>query len=141
MRDMLITGNTVTSDTLTTEDVAPAGTAVELDGGGTLKRVHILGNPVTVRTSDGLASASSGLAIYDNFDESSPDLVTVDDSVIAGNTAVARSQSGDAQIVGVGVLNNSLLTLRDTAVSHNVGRAFGRRRNGAGRRHLERRRC
>jgi hypothetical protein len=125
MRDVLITGNTVTSDTLTTEDVAPAGSAVELDGGGTLKRVHILGNPVSVKTSEGLASASSGLATYDNFEESSPDLATVEDSLIAGNTAVARSQSGDAQIVGAGVLNNSLLTLRETAVSHNSGRAFG----------------
>ena len=125
MRDVLITGNTVTSDTLTTEDVAPAGTAVELDGGGTLKRVHILGNPVNVKTSEGLASANSGLATYDNFEESSPDLVTVEDSLIAGNTAVARSHSGDAQIVGAGVLNNSLLTLRDTAVSHNSGRAVG----------------
>jgi hypothetical protein len=125
MRDVLITGNAVTSDTLTTEDVAPAGTAIELDGGGTLKRVHILGNPVNVKTSEGLASANSGLAVYDNFEGSSPDLATVDDSLIAGNTAVARSQNGDAQIIGAGVLNNSLLTLRDTAVSHNSGRAFG----------------
>jgi hypothetical protein len=125
MRDTLITGNTVTSDTPTTEDVAPAGTAVEMDGGGTLQRVHILGNSVSVKTTDGLASASNGLAVYDDFDVSSPDLATVSDSVIAGNTAVARSASGDAQIVGVGVLNNSLLTLRTTAVTANVGRASG----------------
>jgi hypothetical protein len=125
MRDVLIAGNTVTSDTLTTEHVGPAGSAVELGGGGALKRVHILGNTVTVKTSEGLASATNGLATYDNFEESSPDLATVEDSVIAGNTVVARSQRGDAQIVGAGVLNNSLLTLRDTAVSHNSGRAVG----------------
>ena len=125
MRDVLIAGNTVTSDTLSTEHVGPAGSAVELGGGGTLKRVHILGNTVTVKTSEGLASATNGLATYDNFEESSPDLATVEDSVIAGNTAVARSQRGDAQIIGAGVLNNSLLTLRDTAVSHNSGRAVG----------------
>jgi len=125
MRDVLITGNTVTSDTLSTEHVGPAGSAVELGGGGTLKRVHILGNTVTVKTSEGLASATNGLATYDNFEESSPDLATVEDSVIAGNTAVARSQRGNAQIIGAGVLNNSLLTLRDTAVSHNSGRAVG----------------
>jgi hypothetical protein len=125
MRDTLITGNTVTSDTPNTEDVAPAGTAVELDGGGSLERVQIVGNPVTVKTTDGLASANSGLAVYDNFEESSPDLLRVSDSLIASNTAVARSRSGDAQIVGAGVLNNSLLTLRDTAVLGNVGRASG----------------
>src|SRR4029079_2250278 len=102
-----------------TEDVAPAGTTVELDGGGSLKRVHLLGNTVNVRTSEGLASANNGLATYDNFEAPSPDLVTVEDSLIAGNTAVARSRSGDAQIVGAGVLNNSLLTLRRTAVSDN----------------------
>jgi hypothetical protein len=125
VRDVLIAGNTVTSDTLTTEHVGPAGSAVELGGGGALKRVQILGNTVTVKTSEGLASATNGLATYDNFEESSPDLATVENSVIAGNTVVARSQRGDAQIIGAGVLNNSLLTLRDTAVSHNSGRAVG----------------
>jgi hypothetical protein len=125
MRDTLITGNAVTSDTPNTEDVAPAGTAVEVDGGGLFERVHIVGNPVNVRTTDGLASANSGLAVYDDFEESSPDLLRVEDSLIAGNTAVARSESGEAQIVGAGVLNNSLLTLSGSAVSHNVGRASG----------------
>lgn len=125
MRDTLISGNTVRSDTLTTEDVAPAGTAVEMDGGGTLDRVHIVGNAATIKTTDGLASASNGLAVYDDFNESSPDQATVTDSVIAGNTALAKSDHGDAAIVGVGVLNNSLLELDRTAVSFNSGRATG----------------
>ena len=45
--------------------------------------------------------------------------------MIAGNTAVARSQSGDAQIIGAGVLNNSLLTCARRRSASNVGRAFG----------------
>jgi hypothetical protein len=117
----LITGNRVTNDTLTTEDVGPAGTAVELDGGGTLTNVHIVGNSSLVRASGGLASASGGLAVFDF--NGSPDLVRVVGSTISGNTAVATSRTGSAAVTGAGVFNNSLLELRRVAVSHNEGRA------------------
>ena len=43
-----------------------------MDGGGTLERVHIVGNTVTVKTTDGLASATNGLAVYDNFEDVEP---------------------------------------------------------------------
>jgi hypothetical protein len=121
LRDTLVTGNRVTSDTLTTEDVGPSGTAVELDGGGTLTNVHIVGNPSFVKTHGGLAGATSGLAVYDF--NSSPDLARVIDSTISGNTAVASDPTGTAVVTGGGVFNNSLLELSHTVVSHNAGKA------------------
>ena len=120
LSNTLITGNRVVSDTLTTEHVGPAGSAVELDGGGTLTNVHIVGNSVDARAAD-RAGATGGLAVYDF--SGSPDPVRVVDSTISGNRAVARSPAGSAQVIGAGVLNNSLLELRRTVVGHNEGRA------------------
>lgn len=121
VRNTLIAGNRVTSDTLTTADVGPVGGAVEFDGGGTLSNVHIVGNSSVVRSPDGDALVAGSLGVFDF--ENSPDLLRLIDSTIAGNDAVARSDTGSATVMGGGVFNNSLLDLRRTVVSHNSGRA------------------
>ena len=54
MRDTLVARNRVEADTLSTEETGPQGTAVELQGGGTLTNVHIVGNSVFARADDGL---------------------------------------------------------------------------------------
>ena len=61
MRDSVVTDNRVTSHTQTTEDIGPAGGAVELDGGGTLERRPLVGNASQIRTTDG-ASATGPAA-------------------------------------------------------------------------------
>jgi hypothetical protein len=123
MRDTLVSGNRVEADTLSTDETGPQGTVVEIQGGGTLTNVHIVGNPVVARTQEGTAGVSGGLAVYDF--EGSPDLLRVRDSSIAGNTAVASSRDGSAVVTGAGVFNNSLLDMSRTLVSHNVGKAYG----------------
>lgn len=119
--DTVITGNRVRAETLTTDDSGPMGTAVELDGGGTLDHVRIAGNPVVADAVDGLSQASSGLAVFDFT--GTPDPTTLTDSTIAGNSVLARSSSGAAAVTGAGVLNNSLLDLHRTTVAFNVGTA------------------
>jgi len=52
-------------------------------------------------------------------------LLTVRDSVITGNTAVARSSTGSADVQGAGVFNDGLLTLVNVTVSGNSGTATG----------------
>lgn len=123
MRDTLISGNRVEAQTLSTELTGPQGSAVELQGGGTLTNVHIVGNPVVARADDGLAGATGGLAVYDF--EGSPDLVRVRNSSISGNTVLAASSDGTAVVTGAGVFNNALLELSRTLVSRNVGKASG----------------
>ena len=123
MRDTLITGNRVEADTLSTEETGPQGSAVELQGGGTLTNVHIVGNSVVARADDGLAGATGGLAVYDFT--GSPDLARVRNSTISGNTVVAASRNGSAVVTGAGVFNNSLLDISRTLVSRNAGKAIG----------------
>jgi hypothetical protein len=52
-----------------------------------------------------------------------PTLVTVQNTVISGNTANASSTSGSASVHGAGIYNNSLLELRNVQVSNNAGNA------------------
>jgi hypothetical protein len=51
--------------------------------------------------------------------------VTVQDSEISGNRAIATSGSGSATAQGAGIFNNNLLTLRRVVVRDNRGEAFG----------------
>jgi hypothetical protein len=113
--------NSVTLEAATTADVGPSGTVVEFDGPALLAHSSITNNTVSVTTPNGAAAASGGLAVFDFSDN--PRQVTVSDTVISGNQTTANSQHGSASIVGVGILNNSLLELDRVNVRGNTGTA------------------
>jgi hypothetical protein len=113
--------NQVRAEVATVEDVGPSGTAVELDGPGTITNSRITDNTAVTHTVGAQSGATAGLAVYDFVGNPRP--VMVADTVISGNRAVARSDHGTAFVYGGGVLNNSLLTLRRVTVADNRGRA------------------
>jgi hypothetical protein len=124
VRDSSFTGNTLSATVATTADTGPAGTTLEIDGGGRISNTSITGNSTAVQSAKGIAgNAGAGLAVY-NF-SNDPRLVTVSGGNISSNYASARSPAGLATVQGVGVLNNSLLDLSGVRVSGNSGRATG----------------
>jgi Right handed beta helix region len=123
MSRSLVADNTVTARVNTTADVGFSGTALEVDGPATITRTQILDNVANVFAKHGVAAASSGLAVYDFFDN--PRQVVVTHSLISGNLAIAQSPHGTAIATGGGLMNNSLLRLVDVEISHNLARALG----------------
>jgi hypothetical protein len=121
MRNTQITGNHATYTVATTADVGPGGSALELNGGGMITNTRIVGNDSAAISADGVAAVNGALAVL-NFN-GDPKLVTVEDSVISGNTAASSSTSGTAITQGAGIFNNSLLLLRRVRVSGNSGSA------------------
>jgi len=124
IRNSTISGNRLTDELATNADSGSDGSAVEADGGGIISNTRITGNTVTVVSPNGVAgNAGAGLAAL-NFN-SDARLLTVSDSVISGNTAIARTSTGSATVTGVGILNESLLKLDGVVVSGNDGTAIG----------------
>lgn len=123
MNDTIIQGNNSTSTSATTADPGPGGSAIELDGGGTIHNTRIVQNSATQRSLNGIAGVSGALAIL-NFKHDAK-LVTVSDSVIAGNTATTTSPTGTAITQGAGIFNDSLLKLSGVQVRDNSGQAHG----------------
>jgi hypothetical protein len=121
--DTVIDGNRSAGVSASTADTGSAGSAVELDGGGTITRVAITRNVATQRSTQGPAGVNGALAIL-NFD-GNPKPVVMTDSVIAGNEALATTRTGDAIAQGGGVFNDSLLTLRRVLVHDNALTADG----------------
>ncbi len=119
MSHSMVAGNRVFARYATSVDQGPSGTALELDGGGTVSDTGINGNLVTAISPSGPAAASGALAVFTFTDH--PRRVTVQDSEISGNRAEAVSDGGSATMLAAGVFNNSLLTLRDVLVSRNTG--------------------
>jgi hypothetical protein len=132
MRDSTISRNTVTVRTVTSSDVGPSGTAVELDAAAQVTNTRIVDNTVDVLSPDGDAQASAGVAVYDFSDN--PRLVTFDRVQITGNSAAAHSPHGSAESFGGGVFNNSLLSVNRTVVqgNHVVARAPSATAQGGG---------
>ena len=124
MANTVITGNRVAETVATTDDVGPGGTTIEVDGGGSITNTLIDSNSASSTTDSGNASVSSGLAVY-NFSDHDPLLLTVSNTVISRNTAYAKSNTGSASVYGAGIFNNSLLALKNVAVTGNVGKASG----------------
>lgn len=119
----LIEGNRTEGLSLTTADSGAGGSAVELDGGGTITATSIVGNVSVQRAANGQAGVNGALAIL-NFNDDAR-LMTVSDSVVAGNRALASTTTGDATVQGVGIFNDSLLALHRVVVRDNSGRADG----------------
>jgi hypothetical protein len=123
MRDTVIKDNRVTGVTKTVSSNGPGGSAVELDGGGTLTRVQIVDNPSSITSPDGTAAVVGALGVFDFSGDPKP--VVLVDSVVSGNRAVASTSTGTATSQGGGIFNNSLLELRRVVVSDNVAKALG----------------
>jgi hypothetical protein len=124
IRDSTISGNRLTDNLATNADSGSDGSAVEADGGGIISNTRITGNTVTVVSPNGVAgNAGAGLAALHSDNDAR--LLTVSDSVISGNTAIARTSTGSATITGVGILNGGLLKLDRVVVSRNDGTAIG----------------
>jgi hypothetical protein len=117
----IISGNRAITQSSTSADVGGAGTALEADGGGTISHTRITGNYASMDSPHGAAAAlNAGLGIFGNTT-----LLTVRDSTISGNAAVAASTTGSATVQGAGVFNDGLLKLIDDQISHNSGTATG----------------
>ena len=121
--NVLIAGNRTDGLSLTTADTGPGGSALELDGGGTITGTRITGNVSLQRAANGDAGVNGALAIL-NFNDDAR-LVTMSDSVVAGNRAHASTTTGDATVQGGGIFNDSLLALHRVVVRDNSGRADG----------------
>lgn len=105
----------------TADDVGPSGTALEVDGTVKLADSSICGNTTDATAAAGSAQDSDGLAVL--AIDGSPGVADLQRMVITGNTATATTSTGTAFVFGAGVLNNSVLTMTDTAVTKNRGKA------------------
>ena len=123
MRNTQVDHNRSTTTALTSTDVGPAGSALELDGGGTISGTSIDDNVAISTSRSGLADTNGGLAVFYFGNPGGAQLVTVRNSVIRGNVTESFSKTGSAQIEGGAVFNNSLLVMRNDRVTDNVGRA------------------
>ena len=120
MSNSVVSGNTLSVTVATTADIGPAGSTLELDGGGTITNTRVIDNTSTVVSQSHIAgNAGAGLAVFN----SGP--VTVRGGVISDNTSIARTTTGSATVQAVGVLNNGLLELDGVQVSDNAGTATG----------------
>jgi hypothetical protein len=123
MARVTISGNRVTAHSLGTEDTGSGGTALEVDGGGTISNLRLTDNLSQGFTQTGRAGVNSGIGVL-NFD-GHPRLLTISDSVIGHNTAEAVSTAGVAVAQGGGIFNNSLLALRNVRIADNTAHAEG----------------
>ena len=119
MRDSEVDRNVTKTTALTVADVAPVGSALEVDGSGTIVNTKIDRNVASTFSPSGAASTDGGLSVFDT------DLLTVKNSTISNNVTQARSDTGSASVLGGGVFNNTQLTLDHVVVSHNTARAEG----------------
>lgn len=125
MRHVLIARNRVTDVAKTLADVGSCGSAFDSDGGrATISHMRMVGNRSTVISRHGLAAAAGGFSVLGSSTHAFR-LVTISDSVIEGNLAIARSGLGFAAAEGGGVFNNALLRLSRVVVRGNAASAFG----------------
>jgi len=115
----------VTLPSATSLDTGGQGGTIEVDGGGTIQHTKITDNTSTSTSTDGPVDENSGLDVFPPS-TSPAHLLTVQDSVIRGNTATASSGSGSATVEGAGILNTSLLKLANDQVRDNTGHATGK---------------
>jgi fibronectin-binding autotransporter adhesin len=120
MTGSVISGNRAITYSSTSADVGPAGSALEVDGGGTISNTRITDNYSSMVSPHGAAAVNGALGLFGNGS-----LLTVQDSTISGNAAAATSTTGSVSVQGAGVFNDGLLTLADDNVSGNSGAATG----------------
>jgi hypothetical protein len=111
MSETRVDGNQTQANALTLADAGPDGSALELDGGGTIDTTSISHNRTSVTAPEGDAGAAGTLAVL-NFNND-PSLVTIRRSVIGDNVVLARSSTGTADVLGSGVFNRVQVFCRD----------------------------
>ena len=120
MTNSIISGNQAITESSTSADVGPAGSALEVDGGGTISNTLITGNYATMMSPHGAAAVNGALGLFGNTS-----LLTIRNSTISSNTATATSTTGSASIQGAGIFNDGLLKLIGDHIGHNTGTATG----------------
>lgn len=120
MTGSLISGNRSVAKTGFSEGIGFSGGTLEADGGGTISNVRIRDNFSSTDSPHSAAGVSGALGVFGNSH-----LLTVQDSTITRNTAVATSATGSADVQGTGVFNDGLLTLVNDTVRGNSGTATG----------------
>ena len=120
MTSTVISGNRAITESSTSADVGPAGSALEVDSGGTISNTLITGNYATMVSPHGAAAVNGALGLFGNTS-----LLTIRNSTISGNTATAASTTGSASIQGAGIFNDGLLKLTGDHIGHNTGTATG----------------
>jgi hypothetical protein len=120
LSNVTMADNHVIATVASTADVGPSGSAIDIVGASTVTDVRITGNTTTVTSGSGTAGANG--AVYAGS-TAQPAVIT--NSVIRGNSVKASSTGGPAVVLGGGLVNDGLLTLRNVLVSDNVGLASG----------------
>ncbi|MET1060812.1 MAG: hypothetical protein ABWX84_14525 [Nocardioides sp.] len=132
LEDTDITNNTLVARVGTTENVAPVGGIVEVDGHAVMRGVTISGNSATLHTSDGTAALSGALFLCGcgNGDGGVTDLTDV---TVADNISTASAEHGPAGVWGGGIfaVDGTHLSLRASRVAGN--RSVARARDGSGK--------
>ena len=123
MTNTTIADNSASGLVATSADVGPDGSVLEADGGGAISNTRIVDNRSTEQANAGTAATNGAVAVF-NF-TGDAQLLTIDHSVISGNSAVATSSTGAATTEGGGIINNALLSLQYDAVANNVAKASG----------------
>jgi hypothetical protein len=115
-----VDGNKVVATVGSQEDVGPSGPgAFELDGPGTVTNIRVDGNSTTVTSPDGAAEAIGAIGAF----QVSPDIASISNSEISGNTVEASSTTGSATIQGAGLVVDGVELLRNDRIEHNSGAA------------------
>jgi hypothetical protein len=96
MRDSHVDHNLTATTAATVADVVVVGSALEVDGAGTIVDTSVDGNVATTVSPSGVASTTGGLGVFDT------DLLTVKNSSISGNLTLSRSDTGSAEVLGGG---------------------------------------
>src|SRR5581483_8103838 len=123
MTNTTIVDNSASGLVATSADVGPDGSVLEADGGGAISNTRIVDNLSTEQATAGTAATNGAVAVF-NF-TGDAQLLTIDHSVISGNSVVATSSTGAATAEGGGIINNALLSLQYDAVARNVAKATG----------------
>lgn len=128
LRNSQVSHNRLDVTVATQADVFPgSGSALELDGPGTVANTEVIGNSVTVRALNGDATATNGVAVADASTQ-----VVISNSVIARNTTSAIAEHGTAQILGGGLMNQGPLLLQNDLITGNRATVSGQSNRAQG---------
>jgi hypothetical protein len=133
---LILRGSTLSHNRVsaTTAASSPVGNALADAGGlgtGCCQEVPatvvISGTRFSGNSVRAVAPAGTALADGGGIRVGNDKLVPVSDSVVSGNSVSATTTSGSVIATGGGILNDGLLTVRNTTVSDNTGAGSGAR--------------
>lgn len=129
MRNVRIEGSHLIALAADSKVAGPSGSALEVDGGGTIIGLSLTSNSSEVQSVSGTAQAVGALAILNFNQDAKPTFISR--SQIRFNRAVATSATS-AVARGAGIVNDSLLVLEGVEVSQNHLRAAAPRGSAQG---------